>query len=430
MKIDLKIQKLDKKTTKVDANIAQKEIDVVEKNIIKELSKEKEIDGFNKGEAPEYVIRFTFKEEIENERNKVIFESISEQLQSDYDINIDDMEFLPEYDKIDDSSETFSVEFAITQSVFPTIDMTDYKTILPRFTVPTVSRVEVANELTRTIKSVVKAEPLDKDRKTLEKWDIAVVDIKTTINEETTESKNVMIEVGSGSSIPGFEDELIDMKVGYSKEINLTFPDDFANVSLAGQDVEYTVLLNEIRMLKMPKSITKSVLKKILPNDNEPTLELLEQRISDNMFFRKLETAITKEKIMFMDELIAKSSYDINDEFLDTEIQATFDTLSDEEKIRLEDNEEELATYKENIKTNIISWYKYRLALQELLVVEDVKLEDGELQDAFDDYIARNNFEDANTARIELEKDNAFITSLRDSTLEEKLFYKLFNLTK
>lgn len=430
MKLNLTIDKIDDKITKVDVTIPQKEIDTLEKNIIKELSKTKEIDGFKQGDAPEYVIRFTFADEITEEKNKIIFENISEELLEKYKLDIAQMEFIPEYDKVDETSDTFKLEFAITKSIFPTVELADYKRILPKFVIPTIARKEVANELTRAIKSVLVAEPLKEERKKLEKWDIAVLDIKTTINDETTESKDVMIEVGSGSSIPGFEDALVGMEPGYSKDIKLTFPKDFSNPTLANQDVEYTVILNEIKMIQMPRKIGKTILKKIMPNDTDPTMELLEQRISDSLFFNKLESSILKEKILFMDDLIEQSSYKIDDDFLTSEVQNTLNTLSDEEKIKLEDDDEALEQYKENIQTNIINWYKYKLVLQELLQAEEVTLSNDELDKAFDDYIIKNNFEDPEKAREELEKDNSFFASLRDATIEDKLFYKLFNLSK
>ncbi len=66
-------------------------------------------------------------------------------------------------------------------------------------------------------------------------------------------SENYLLEVGSKTFVPGFEDQLIGLKKGETKAITVKFPDDYNASHLAGKDVEFKVNIKGIRIKKMPE---------------------------------------------------------------------------------------------------------------------------------------------------------------------------------
>ena len=92
------------------------------------------------------------------------------------------------------------------------------------------------------------------DRKA-KKGDIAVIDFEGFDNGEAFEGgkgENYELELGSGSFVPGFEDQFIGMKAGEEKDLDITFPEDY-HKDLAGKKVVFHVKAKEIKCKELPK---------------------------------------------------------------------------------------------------------------------------------------------------------------------------------
>lgn len=88
---------------------------------------------------------------------------------------------------------------------------------------------------------------------TVEEGDVANIDFtgkKDGTPFDGGSAEGYDLEIGSGTFIPGFEEGLIGMAIGESKDIDLTFPEDYGNADLAGQDVVFTVTVNSVRRMK------------------------------------------------------------------------------------------------------------------------------------------------------------------------------------
>src|SRR5690606_35659592 len=86
--------------------------------------------------------------------------------------------------------------------------------------------------------------------------DTVVIDFEGFIDGEPFEGgkgENYSLEIGSGSFIPGFEDQLIGMKKGEEKEIQVTFPEDYQVEELKGKEATFQVKLHEIKRKKLPE---------------------------------------------------------------------------------------------------------------------------------------------------------------------------------
>ncbi|SYV94516.1 Trigger factor [Mycoplasmoides gallisepticum] len=110
-------------------------------------------------------------------------------------------------------------------------------------------------ELVRIFKSAGKLVD-KKEGATLEKGDIAFLDFSGEIDNKAFEggkAKNYELEIGSNSFIPGFEDQMVGMKVGEKRDLNLTFPKDYHEKTYAGKPVLFKVKLNSIKEVQLPE---------------------------------------------------------------------------------------------------------------------------------------------------------------------------------
>ena len=139
------------------------------------------------------------------------------------------------------------------------------------------------------------------------------------------------LTIGSGQFIPGFEEGMIGLKVGEAKDIKVTFPAEYGAKHLAGKDAVFKVKLHEIQEQKKAE-LNEETLKKILPNEEKPTKQMLEDSIKEQIKTNKFITLLNGEiKEKFADALDVSISYlmgwedeDRKYDYVDTDLIAKF----------------------------------------------------------------------------------------------------------
>jgi len=99
-----------------------------------------------------------------------------------------------------------------------------------------------------------KSVPLEDDRPA-ETGDVVIINFDGSVGGEPFEggkAEDFQLELGSGRFIPGFEDQVVGMKVGDEKDLNVTFPEDYHSSELAGKDAVFATKLNRIEVLETP----------------------------------------------------------------------------------------------------------------------------------------------------------------------------------
>ena len=122
---------------------------------------------------------------------------------------------------------------------------------------------------------------------------------------------NHSLQIGSGSFIPGFEDAMIGMKVGESKDIDVTFPKEYGEKSLAGKKAVFKIKLHKIQTKQSPK-IDDELAKKLLPQEKDATLKMLEEKTSEQLDTQKKMKYFNDEvKPKFLENLEKKYNFDL-----------------------------------------------------------------------------------------------------------------------
>ena len=117
-----------------------------------------------------------------------------------------------------------------------------------------ISKKEVDEYIERVLKQ--HAELVVVENKPLELGNTAVFDFDGSVDGEHFEggkAENYSLEIGSGRFIPGFEDQMLGMNVGETRNINVKFPEDYQAENLKGKDAVFEVKLHEIKQREIPE---------------------------------------------------------------------------------------------------------------------------------------------------------------------------------
>ena len=142
----------------------------------------------------------------------------------------------PEIEIVDDKIDENGFTFKATVAVYPEVKLGEYKGLTAEKEEIKVSADDVKERLNEMAERNARLVSVDRKAK---KGDIAVIDIEGFDNGEAGEGgkgENYELELGSGSFVPGFEDQVIGMKAGEEKDLDITFPEDY-HKDLAGKKV-------------------------------------------------------------------------------------------------------------------------------------------------------------------------------------------------
>ncbi len=164
------------------------------------------------------------------------------------------------------------------------------------------------------------AELVVKEEGKAENGDTVVMDFEGFVDGEAFEggkAENYSLEIGSGQFIPGFEEQLVGVATGESKDVEVTFPEEYHAANLAGKHAVFKVTVHEIKGKELPElddEFAKDV------DDEVETLEALKEKIKTRLEAEKN----MKQNIIFKIQLVEKATenaeVDIPDAMIDNEV--------------------------------------------------------------------------------------------------------------
>ncbi len=255
-----------------DAEHSQKELVVEIPYEVFQEAADKELDallpkakihGFRPGKAPREVARKQFSHQIKSQAiEKVINKAAQDAMTSNNIVpisqaHISDVVF--EDDK--------PITFTARVDVFPTLNLEKYKDFSFKKIDVEITDKDIEDALVSLQERDVTYEPVE-NRDAVIAGDVAVIDFegkKDGVAFEGGTAKGFSLNIGNGQFIPGFEDGVIGMKKGETKDLNLTFPNEYNNADLAGKDVVFTVTVQEIKE-KVKPEINDDFARDIDPN--------------------------------------------------------------------------------------------------------------------------------------------------------------------
>ena len=252
------------------------------------------IPGFRKGKAPRAVIEGMYGPEVFYQ------DAMDELAPAAYEFGLKESGLktvgAPSISDVNITDDR-AVAYTFSVSVYPEVTLGQYKGVEALKPSADVTDEDVDAELNATRKR--NARMIDIDDRPARMGDTADIDFDGYLNGERFDggkAEGHKLELGSNSFVPGFEDQVVGMKVGEEKDINITFPEDYVP-ELAGKDVVFKVKLNSLTMPELPE-LDDEFAKDVSEFD---TLDEYKASIRENLTKTRAERAEAafKDAVMF-----------------------------------------------------------------------------------------------------------------------------------
>ncbi|WP_338214749.1 trigger factor [Companilactobacillus muriivasis] len=265
----------------IDQDTIKQGLDTAFNRVKKSLN----VPGFRKGRVPRQIFNRMYGEEALYE------DALNAVLPAAYEKAVTDTKVEPvDQPQISVDSMEKDQPWAITATITvkPAVELGDYKGIEVSKQKRNVMKADVEERLADLQKQ--QAELVLKDGKA-ENGDTVIIDYVGTVDGKEFDggsAQNYSLELGSGSFIPGFEDQLVGHAAGEDVDVKVTFPEDYQAKELAGKDAVFATKLHEVKTKELPElddDFAKDV------DEDVDTLEELKTKLHDEIKDQKKETA-------------------------------------------------------------------------------------------------------------------------------------------
>ena len=250
--MNVKVESTENKNeVKLTFNIEAEKFEEAMKKVYAKTAKYFNIPGFRKGKAPMQL--------VERQYGSAIFyeDAFNELVPDIYDDAIKENKVeavsRPNIDIVQ-MEKGKELIFTATVETKPEVELGKYKGIEIKKIEYTTSDKDIEHELGHMAER--NARLVTVEDRTVEKGDMTTIDFDGSIDGvqfDGGKAENYELEIGSGTFIPGFEDQIIGMKLEEEKDIKVKFPEDYFSKDLAGKDATFKVKLHEIKKKELPK---------------------------------------------------------------------------------------------------------------------------------------------------------------------------------
>ena len=391
------IEKIEGSKVKITFEVTSEKFEEALDNAFNVEKEKINVKGFRKGQVPrgKYEKEFGVESLYQEAIMQLADELYAKAIQENNLLVVGNPEIDLDYKKIK-RGENF--DFSIIAPIFPEVKLGEYKNLEAKKINAEATEEEIEKEIEEIKKQNVIVIP--KENGTLQNKDIAIFDFKGTkdgVAFEGGSAENYELEIGSGQFIPGFEEQMIDMKQGDEKTINVTFPEEYQAADLAGKEVQFEIKLHEIKCKELPELNDDFV--KELNNPDAKTVEELKTFVKNNLECKKANS----EKNRLADELVEQVSnnatLEIPQTMIDSAVKDELDnfekTIQQQYGMKFDDfkqiaqiNEDE---FMNNLKEKAVKRLKETIVLEAVIKEENITVTDEELEKTFQEIAEANN---------------------------------------
>ena len=340
------------------------------------------IPGFRKGKAPMQIVEKYYGPEIfyEDAFNEVAQEALEEAVEE----NKLDVVSRPEVD-VKQMEKGKDLIFTVVMQTKPEAEVSKYKGIEIKKVEYNVTDEDVEHELHHMQEH--NSRLISVDDRAVESGDTTTIDFEGSVDGvpfEGGKAENYDLEIGSNTFIPGFEDQIIGMKIDEEKDVKVKFPEEYFSKELAGKDAVFKVKLHEIKKKELPE-LDDEFAKDVSEFD---TLDELKADIKAKQEKQNEEKTKYETQDAVIKALCEKTKVEIPSGMVEMEVE---NMLKDFEQ-RLAYQGLNLAQYfkmmgkteeevKKEYEPQAIEGIKSRLALEAVIKAEKIEATDKEVED-------------------------------------------------
>ena len=363
---------------KIDGDVWSKALD---KAFIKK-QKTAKVDGFRKGKVPRDIYEKHFGKE------SLFIDAADSVLQDAYTKAMEESKLIPVVQPAVDlkSLDENGVEFTFKIVTKPEVKVNKYKGLKIEPEKVEVTEEEINHELGHLLEKYT--ELITKEEGSVESGDVAVIDFegfKDGVAFDGGKGENYSLEIGSDTFIPGFEEQVIGMKTGEEKELNITFPEDYAAKDLAGKPVVFKVKVNEIKQ-KQTRELDEDFFE-FLGMEGVDSEEKLKEEIKKSITTQKEMDVENKYIDTILEEVAKNVEVDIPEEMVEEEVDRLLKRFEQQMKMQgisldlyYQFTNSTEADLKVQLEKEAYSNVLYRLMLEEIMNLEKIEVSQEEAE--------------------------------------------------
>ena len=374
-------EKLEKSMVELQFSIDAETFKAAVNNAFKREGKKYAIPGFRKGKAPRHMIEKMYGSDIFH------YDAVNDLFPEAYEAAVKEAKIdvvgRPDPEVVS-MSEADGVVLKVKVAVKPEVELGEYAGLTVTKEAKNVNEADVDAEVKRM---------QDRNGRLLtregaaENGDTVDIDFEGFVDGKAFEggkAEHYSLVLGSGSFIPGFEDQVVGHSAGEEFDVNVKFPEEYGAAELAGKDATFKIKLHEVKYKELP-ALDDDFAKDVSEYD---TLDELKDSIRNNIKTNLDKQAEQKVENVLMDQVIANMKADIPDAMVDSRI----DELVQDFEYRISQQGLKLADYLKYMGMNIEQFraqfkeqadkqVKMRLAMEAIVAKEGITASDEEFEE-------------------------------------------------
>lgn len=248
--MEVKMNKIENNVVELEVKVESKKFDAALNKAYKKNVNKFNVQGFRKGKVPMAIVKKFYGVEV------LFDDAINFCIDEAYPVALNENNVKPvDYPQIDviEVGEGKDLVFKAKVTTYPEVKLGEYKGVEVSYTKPEVIDEQIENQLKDIQAKNARIETKTEGK--VEDKNIAVIDFKGFIDGtpfEGGEGHDYDLEIGSGSFIGDFEQQLIGLEKGQSKDVNVTFPENYGREELNGKEAKFEVTVKDIKVKELP----------------------------------------------------------------------------------------------------------------------------------------------------------------------------------
>ena len=381
--MSVKVEKLENSLVKLEITIEADKFEEALQKAFFRNAKYFSVPGFRKGKAPRNIVERYYGENVlfEDAFNIVAPEYYEDAIK----VNNVDAVASPEID-ITQMEKGKDLIFVATVAVKPEVKLGEYKGVKvekKEYKVTAKDVEKAINEMAEKNARIVAGD----EKSVLENGYTAVIDFEGFVDGEAFEGgkgENYSLELGSNTFIPGFEEQLIGLKIGEETEVNVTFPKNYFSKDLAGKPAVFKVKVNDIKVKELPaiddefaKDVSEFDTLKELKADTKKKLEEENQKRAKFETEEEAIKAVVDATEVNIPAVMIEN--EINDYTKEMESRLRYQGMNLETYLQLMG--QSISDFKEEYKDRAEENVKTKLTLEAIFNAENIEITDKDIEE-------------------------------------------------
>lgn len=300
----------------------QDHLERIKKDTVDKLRGRVRVSGFRPGKAPDHIVeRELGSETIQSEVLEAAVNDSYPQAVKEHSLAV----IAPPEVSVSKFVPFTELEYTATVDIMPEITLADYKKMKKQPPEVTVETAEIDQTIEDLRKRLASKTNVDRPAQIGDEVVMDFDGVKDGQPVAGASAKNHVLVLGSGTFIPGFEEELVGLKPGENKTFKITFPKDYQAADLAGQEVEFTVKLHKVGELVLPE-INQEFVGSISPFTS---IDELRADIAERIKAEKSEQVMAGFEQEILDEIVDKSKWNAPERLVEIQLERMKNELAE-----------------------------------------------------------------------------------------------------